>query len=461
MKKLLTLFFISLGCIILFSQEYTPLLKEGNFWEMTYTESEMYGNYGYTEQYRISDEIFNFNGKDYVGIESRMQSITYWPPFETGWTEWAINYYLYENTDERKVYTYYPSDNPAFHEEGEFILYDFNVNVGDSVSLKGFINQHDIEQEYNEVYEIAEGYFGTFGLKKIFYVNGLLNNYAEGVGNIGGLINIDYSIDRHYELSQFQTINYFPLLALDNRWIVSYMDSETGNYFHEYKIDPNQTLNINGKTFLGLDFRRSTTQPYEWSEWDNYGRVYFHEDLTHKKVYLFDNETNHEYLLYDFSLVQGNEIPTNGFLPFHQNLNENVVSINFVNCFSQHGTRTINSGNNDFKIYEGIGSTTGLFTLNTNSTLVDFRKNSTLTTVDFSQNSFAIVYPNPFTHQIQIDTNTQIQQLQLFDLTGNLIQTKSDLNELNVHLGGLKSGVYILTISYKNNTKESHKIIKK
>ena len=90
--------------------------------------------------------------------------------------------------------------------------------------------------------------------------------------------------------------------------------------------------------------------------------------------------------------------------------------------------------------------------------LENFSNTLTLNETNYSPTK---IYPNPFTNQIQIDTEKPIQQLQLFDTTGKLISSKSIISELNSNLSQLKSGVYILTITYKDHQKETVKLLKK
>lgn len=72
-----------------------------------------------------------------------------------------------------------------------------------------------------------------------------------------------------------------------------------------------------------------------------------------------------------------------------------------------------------------------------------------------------IVYPNPFTHQIQISSEKPIQHLELLDVNGKLILSKKSVSELNSNLNQLEKGIYILQITYPNQQKENIKLIKK
>jgi hypothetical protein len=275
-----------------------------------------------------------------------------------------------------------------------------------------------------------------------------------------------------------------PFINSNNLWRVSrgisYGDGHYTFTEKEFRI-LNETVSFDGKNFHKVESRSREQIEYsseytEWTEWNTSDDFYIRENETEKKVYVFwniyrqDNPPG-EYLLYNFNLNLGDTIPLSGFEDFddhpfpEQGL---ITSITYENVFGLENVKTFHtdliSTHGILKIYEGIGATTGLINI---TDVTDFTSHleyfsNNLSVLDSNSDLFpSKIYPNPFTHQLQIDTNKQIQQLQLFDLEGNLIQTKANLNELKAQLGWLKSGVYILMISYENNSKETFKIIKK
>ena len=290
MKTILS-FLAVIFSAIFYAQEYSPMLNENNEWVSTLYIYDFDNSYmvNYDHHFRLSDNVMIFNDKEYIEIEYKKRKridntvVQYWTEWQSG------GFYVFENAMEKKVYVYYSENNFLLHESGEFLLYNFNQEVGDLVDLTGF----------------AEGW-----------------------------------------------------------------------------IDPVEILYI-------VD-----------EEW--FGEM--------RKTYILD-------------------------LPIYDV---------------------------EFKIIEGVGSSHGLNTMlnmtDSGWVLRNFGQN--LSTTEMNSSKIKI-YPNPFTNQIQIDTEKPIQQLQLFETTGKLISSKSTISELNSNLSQLKPGVYILTITYKDHQKETVKLLKK
>ena len=81
-----------------------------------------------------------------------------------------------------------------------------------------------------------------------------------------------------------------------------------------------------------------------------------------------------------------------------------------------------------------------------------------LSTQQFSKSSKTVVYPNPSKDVFKVKSAKNIIKLNVYDFSGRLILTKEKSAEIN--LSGFKNGVYFLEINYKDNTRESTKIIK-
>src|SRR5690606_18871937 len=107
-------------------------------------------------------------------------------------------------------------------------------------------------------------------------------------------------------------------------------------------------------------------------------------------------------------------------------------------------------GGTPFNIYEGIGSSSGIFTLDEfeNHWLLNNFTN-TLSVKD-ENHLKSKIYPNPFSDKIQIQNSEEIKELQLFDLQGKLISSNKNSDELNSKLPSLNNAVYFLKITYKN-----------
>lgn len=90
-------------------------------------------------------------------------------------------------------------------------------------------------------------------------------------------------------------------------------------------------------------------------------------------------------------------------------------------------------------------------------------KTSSLSVVDFENAKSISLYPNPFVEELNISSKDQnILQVQLFDLSGKLIQIEkvNSKNSYVLKTKNLASGVYLITI-VTDKGKETYKVIKK
>lgn len=67
-----------------------------------------------------------------------------------------------------------------------------------------------------------------------------------------------------------------------------------------------------------------------------------------------------------------------------------------------------------------------------------------------------VLFPNPFSNEVSIQTNQVIKELLWFDVSGKCVGTYQTLQDLNQHLYALPSGLYMLVI----RTEEGSKTIK-
>ena len=90
-------------------------------------------------------------------------------------------------------------------------------------------------------------------------------------------------------------------------------------------------------------------------------------------------------------------------------------------------------------------------------------KTSTLSVEEVTKEKSFTLFPNPFQEELQITSKEQsITQVQLFDLTGKLIQEEkvNNQNTFTFKTNGLPIGTYLITI-FTDKAKESYKVIKK
>ena len=77
---------------------------------------------------------------------------------------------------------------------------------------------------------------------------------------------------------------------------------------------------------------------------------------------------------------------------------------------------------------------------------------NTLSTNDFELNSASIIaYPNPVTNSFQIDSNKNIESVELYSITGKLLKTFDE--EVNYDISDLSTGIYIANIKTQLGSK--------
>lgn len=90
-------------------------------------------------------------------------------------------------------------------------------------------------------------------------------------------------------------------------------------------------------------------------------------------------------------------------------------------------------------------------------------KTSTLSVEEVETVKSFTLFPNPFVEELQIASKEQsITQVQLYDLTGKLIQEEkvNNQNSFTLKTNSLPIGTYIITI-FTDKGKETYKVIKK
>lgn len=72
----------------------------------------------------------------------------------------------------------------------------------------------------------------------------------------------------------------------------------------------------------------------------------------------------------------------------------------------------------------------------------------------------ALVYPNPFTDNFEIDTNENVLNYEIYDFIGKKIISESSKFNLDLKIQNLKQGVYILNIVLEDKKSQSITLIK-
>lgn len=70
-------------------------------------------------------------------------------------------------------------------------------------------------------------------------------------------------------------------------------------------------------------------------------------------------------------------------------------------------------------------------------------------------------YPNPVNDVLNIQSQNTVKSIEIFNLTGQKVMNPSKVNEGEVNMTGLNSGVYIFKVTLENGVVETFKVVKK
>lgn len=89
---------------------------------------------------------------------------------------------------------------------------------------------------------------------------------------------------------------------------------------------------------------------------------------------------------------------------------------------------------------------------------ISITDNGVLATNDIDRNSDVNIYPNPFRDKISISDIKDIKSIEIKDVSGRLIKSLAVAKEIS--LGELKTGVYFISLQYKDGFVKTIKIVK-
>lgn len=167
--------------------------------------------------------------------------------------------------------------------------------------------------------------------------------------------------------TQLSSQEYVPLLKEGNKWHQTTVNYNFGGpstiHGFYYFINGEETKNgfvykkLYSKTHCFSSLYPSPCFPIESSE---FFFKLIRENVDEKKVYYYDEQSNSDFLLYDFSLKVGDDIPNN--FPYHAvNTTYDTYKITSIDNGKVFNRNVKSFSDYSLRIYEGIGSNTGLF----------------------------------------------------------------------------------------------------
>lgn len=267
--------------------------------------------------------------------------------------------------------------------------------------------------------------------------------------------------------------NYLPLVEKGATWINYYGKHDSPLYFAHRIEDDTIINNLSYSKVYGYNLENQNSFPLEYTSRWFAGLI--REDLSTKKVYgingirFWDGISSHqcqlfaftEFLLYDFGLSIGDTL-NDCNLSHHQ---VNSAIINETQEFLFGKQRRVLTNEYGLKLIEGIGYDDGLF-MEAHTWLhagwglgmldycntIEMEECQLITTIEEIDRNSVEIFPNPAIDKISIQTNDQIKNAELLNISGQLI---SGLKKSRTHYdlpSQISSGIYLLKIEFSQRT---------
>jgi hypothetical protein len=184
MKILIILFCIASCSLKVSSQSYHPVIEDDKVWLESFNMGVNICNYESVYQLRFGGDTL-INEFTYRKILSRTYSPVsagpYCPPFVLNQNWFELDYvFMREDTTARKVFIWTLGDNP---DGEEVLLYDFNLQVGDTIPASGYVTG-GIDCV---IYSIEDFLLLNGEVRKKYHYSGLDSYYIESIGGSSGL----------------------------------------------------------------------------------------------------------------------------------------------------------------------------------------------------------------------------------------------------------------------------------
>ena len=384
----------------------------------------------------------------------------------------------------------------------ERILYDFNIEIGDTVAtiFDDVSTQIDIYLASTDTIQTNDNQ-----LRKRYHLRAYYNipnepdtpfsTWIEGIGDVElGFLSFPEAVSPFLGRNDFQcfsideslvyqnesipncfideisldAVDYSPLVLENATWIlVNSQDDFTINDYTAYKIQGDTTINnIDYKKLLYYELEKTGETKFQILTQSIAG--YLREDIAARKVYIrfIDNSRggcfmqNEDHLLLDFSKIEGEEFDDCHVKNKQIQESLTITQDTIIEIFGQHRRVLTNGG---IRLIEGIGYDEGLFNEPTSvvtqaaSTFIfdycvdnNFNCNL-LTNTKEPLRQKVNIFPNPTANLINLQlTQPLTATIALKTLTGQTVY-QADFNggSYQIPISDLSKGVYMLHLQSK------------
>lgn len=285
MKTFVACFLFSVCCLTSYAQSYVPFPTTNAVWNDAYGFNG--GSFSYLgSKYDFIDGDTVINNLQYHKVYS--QAGTYYSPWLLGSfpppavflvsTFTGIGTYngAIREDSNKHIYYFPTSQNPPAH---EYLLYDFNLQVGDTLSD----TLYNVQQGSSYVVDSIDSIFDGFIYRKRYYLN-TQANLIEGIGSSRGLTQ---GLDPFFEdwatlLCFSDTISKYtdPLFNLCSLLSINDNNATIKNLI---TIFPNPTSG-----FLNLKLEDVNSFPLELMMMDMQGKLILQKSITYNDDLSFD-----------------------------------------------------------------------------------------------------------------------------------------------------------------------------
>jgi hypothetical protein len=178
-----------------------------------------------------------------------------------------------------------------------------------------------------------------------------------------------------------------------------------------------------------------------------------------RKILWAKGDLQYDPLYLDFKLSAEKATP----ILLTQKVNGEVVLIDYLQIYENHPTNgsygRVTDGAEDWMVFDTCSTQTSLATPNLSNGSISCEEETFVNPL-YDETFSLLCFPNPTSTEIHLQTEEEIEQLLLYDVTGTLVyQIMPSTNQYTLDVSKLKNGIYILHAETKSGVYRN-KIIK-